>query len=104
LVKIDGDILTMPQTGTLSIIKTDKEYKFYYKSDPFKNLVLDYRIDKYTQKTHTTIVTETNESSQRVVYESRKIENRDMFSEYSEIDKLFNDIEKELSKMDDVKL
>ncbi len=103
LVKIDGDILTMPQTGTLSIVKTKNEYKFYYKSDPFKNLVLDYRIEEYTQKTHTKMV-ETHESGQTVVYESRKIGyDVDMFLEYSEIDKLFDNIEKELSKMDDNK-
>lgn len=102
LVKIDGDILTMPQTGTLSIVKkTDGEYNFYYKSHPLRDLVLDYRIDKYTQKTHTKTVTETNESGQTVVYERREIGyDVDMFLEYSEIDKLFDNIEKELSRMD----
>lgn len=102
LVKIDGDILTMPQTGTLFIVKkTDGEYNFYYKSHPLRDLVLDYRIDKYTQKTHTKTVTETNESGQTVVYERREIGyDVDMFLEYSEIDKLFDNIEKELSRMD----
>lgn len=102
LIEIEWDSLTMPQTGTLTIVKgNDDKYNFYYRSDPTASLVLDYQLDSNIINTTETI-TKTKETIDGNEYDKTTTVFLDIFEEYDEIDKLFDDIEKELSKMDDI--
>ncbi len=104
LINIEWDSLTMPQTGTLSIIKrSDGKYHMYYRSVPVDKLSIDYQLEwsVTVNNTVSNTVTTTIESGQTINWNERKTSFVDIFSEYDAIDRIFDGIEKDLSKMDD---
>jgi hypothetical protein len=88
----------VPQTGTLTMIRhSNGKYHFYYRSSPKEDLVLDYQLGAELIKDN-----KNKEVTDKPEWKETKISfsGIDVFSEFEEIDKLFDNIEKELSMMD----
>jgi hypothetical protein len=93
----------MPQTGTLTMIRqSNDKYYFYYKSNPAEDLVLDYQLGAEL----TVGTPDGNATSIEMIdgmswkRETKSFANIDIFLESNEIDRLFDGIEKGLSRMD----
>ena len=98
LITIEWDSLIVPQTGTLTMIRhSNGKYHFYYRSSPKEDLVLDYQLGAELIKDN-----KNKEVTDKPEWKETKISfsGIDVFSEFEEIDKLFDNIEKELSMMD----
>jgi hypothetical protein len=88
----------------LSIIKrSDDKYHMYYRSVPADKLSIDYQLESSVTVNNTVsnTVTKTVENGQTINWNERKTSFVDIFSEYDSIDRIFDGIEKKLSKMDD---
>ena len=103
LITIEWDSLIMPQTGTLTMIRqSNDKYYFYYKSNPAEDLVLDYQLGAEL----TAGTPDSNATSIEMIdgmswkRETKSFANIDIFLESNEIDRLFDGIEKGLSRMD----
>jgi len=113
ILSIEWDSLTIPHTGRLTIIKMDDgKHYMYYKSQPGDQLVIDYQLESYTNTNITQTTTENNRNTiinsttteivggTKVNWANTNIEFGDFFVENNELDKIFEDIEDDLSKMD----
>lgn len=106
LISLEWDSLTMPQTGTLTILlKSDGKYYMYYRSTPSDKLSIDYQLEWSTTITNTVgnSTTITIENGQSINWKNTNINFVDVFQDYDSIDRIFDGIEKGLSKMDDAR-
>jgi hypothetical protein len=90
----------------------DGKHYMYYKSQPGDQLVIDYQLESYTNTNITQTTTENNRNTiinsttteivggTKVNWANTNIEFGDFFVENNELDKIFEDIEDDLSKMD----
>ncbi|HRX63623.1 MAG TPA: hypothetical protein P5060_00790 [Candidatus Absconditabacterales bacterium] len=98
-IELSDGYLSMPEFGTLDILYENGDYKLYYRSNPIDalNINFDAKLDDNTNNTFDTIGG-TNYSVETIDFASGGI---DLFEKYNNFDEIFEDIEDELSKMDD---
>jgi len=111
-LKIQGDKLIMPEFGSLTIYQTKSgEYKLYYNSRPNNAMNINYQIESDQKTLHNgTSVIRLDSDGQIISNETRNVEwdvitrniqFTDIFDKYDSIDRIFDGIEKDLSRMDD---